>query len=351
MKTYFTLLCLCLTLSGFSQVKQFRSNLYIVDPKGSPVLMDGTLSFYDNQYSNEVNQQDARKMFNPGENWGMLRHTQTLIVERRQDISGPDTVFFKMWNMRIITYRLEFSAKYFEGSEVTGRLYDKYLDKYTDINLEGTTHVDFSVTSDANSKRSDRFTLYFDKEKPKPMAFTDAAASLQGNNILLQWATINEKKIRSYTVENSTNGYRFTETPLVSDAVNTPVAGYRQIVANPSSRMNYYRIRANHEDGSVTFSEVLSIEVPTKQSIISMFPNPAPSSNIRLRLTQVPVGKYSINIYNSFGRVVHSQKETMNSQSGNIILNNRQSIPDGLYRVEIIGPDGYRSTESILIRN
>lgn len=82
-----------------------------------------------------------------------------------------------------------------------------------------------------------------------------------------------------------------------------------------------------------------------------MYPNPAPSSNIRLRLTQVPVGKYSINIYNSFGRVVHSQKETMNSQSGNIILNNRQSIPDGLYRVEIIGPDGYRSTESILIRN
>ncbi|MCO6498103.1 MAG: T9SS type A sorting domain-containing protein [Chitinophagaceae bacterium] len=351
MKTYFTLFLLCIGLSGFSQVKQFRSNLYIIDPKGNPVLMDGTLSFYDNMYDNAVNQQDARKMFNPSENWGMLRDNYTLIVERRQDVAGPDTIFFKMWNMRIITYRLEFSAKYFEESGVTAVLYDSYLNKYTDIDLQNTTEVDFSVTADANSKRSDRFTLIFNKEEPKPMEFTQAIASLQGDDIVIQWATINEKNIKDYTVEHSTNGVRFTESPLMTGAINQTVADYRQVIRNPSGNIHYYRVRANHVDGNYTFSEVLKIEVPHKKTLVSMYPNPAPSSNVQVKLTQVPIGVYTINLYNSFGRIVHTQNELIKANSGNIKLNTRNSVPNGLYRIEITGPEGYRTTQSILIRN
>ncbi|MEO5648848.1 MAG: hypothetical protein ABIR03_02865 [Ginsengibacter sp.] len=151
---------------------QLRSNLYIVTPTGSTVLMDGTLTQYDSTYSNELNGMDARKMSNFSENWGMLRGATTYVIERRHSIVNTDSIFFKMWNMRIITYRIEIITANLDKSLRTGVLKDAYLKSKITLDLNGTTFIDFSVTADPASKASDRFRILFNTPPPIPVTFT-----------------------------------------------------------------------------------------------------------------------------------------------------------------------------------
>ena len=71
------------------------TNFYIVDANG-PTLMDGNITIYDTQYSNGVDWNDGTKMNNGGENWGLIRNGVSLVVERRQLVTGPDTAYFNM---------------------------------------------------------------------------------------------------------------------------------------------------------------------------------------------------------------------------------------------------------------
>lgn len=354
MKAIFTLLICLSTTFAFAQTPQFRSNLYIVDPNGNTVLMDGTLSLYDSTFHNAVDNQDARKMFNPSENWGMVRDGYILIVERKQLITGPDTIYFKMWNMRVITYRLEFAAKYMD-SNVVASLRDKYLDTVYQIDLKKTSYVDFKVTSDVNSKRADRFELYFNvrpKPKPKPMEFVDAQVQLAGKNINILWQTIHEHGIKDYTIENSSNGVRFTESNYTEAAHNEEEASYSTTCMTPGNTVNYFRVRANHIDGNVSYSKIIRVDAPlVSTEEISLYPNPATSANVQLRISKLQAGSYTITVVNNFGRVVHQQTENVTNGNAAIKLNSRASLPAGLYRVEIKGSAGYHSVQNLLIRN
>ena len=65
-----------------------RMNMYALNSNGTAILVDGTLTQYDDDFSNSVNGMDARKLTNPGENIGMIRDTKTLIIESRQTEPG-----------------------------------------------------------------------------------------------------------------------------------------------------------------------------------------------------------------------------------------------------------------------
>ena len=62
----------------------------------SKTLMDGNMTIYDDIYCNCVNWEDALKMTNPGENWGLVRSGTSLAVERRKFIPETDTTYIRM---------------------------------------------------------------------------------------------------------------------------------------------------------------------------------------------------------------------------------------------------------------
>ncbi len=161
MKLHFTLL-LCLQIifipTGFSQIKrEIRSYLYLVNTDGSSILYDGTLTAYDDSYSNNIDERDAKKMANFTENFGMLRTPVTLVIERRHTIKLNDTIFYKMWQMQQRTYRLEFVSKNMDYPGMSGILEDNYLKTTTPVDLNGTTPLIFTVTENEASSSSNRF--------------------------------------------------------------------------------------------------------------------------------------------------------------------------------------------------
>ena len=85
----------CFLLVSFTVFSQqtLRTNLFIVGSNGSKTLMDGNMTIYDDIYCNCVNWEDALKMSNPGENWGLIRSGTSLAVEKRKFIPGTDTTY------------------------------------------------------------------------------------------------------------------------------------------------------------------------------------------------------------------------------------------------------------------
>ena len=361
MKFCFALIALCfLSSAGFSQTKTFRINLYIVPPDGSaPVLMDGTLSFYDNSYSDAVDRMDARKMFNPGENWGMLRDGYVLVVERRQDIGAQDTIFFKFWNSRIITYRIQFISSYFYGSGISAKMIDKYLNKVTPISLDQKDSVtnidslDFQITADPASQRTDRFMLVFSGPAVAgvlPLNFVKTSAQFNKDKVAIRWETADESNVANYTIERSSDGTAFESTGLIIAAKNQSSCQYVATDLHPLPGTGYYRIRATDRDGREKFSSVMKVTAPVALANVSLIPNPTTASDIRVRINSQTSGKYNFNLYREGGRLLTSQIENIAIGTTDIKLNPNQPLPAGIYRVEITGPDGFRQTLNLLIR-
>ncbi len=349
MKTLFTLaIAVFFQLSASSLPSSFtddfgqlRSNLYIVAPDGSTVLMDGSLTQYYSDYTNNLDGMDARKMSNFSENWGMLRNDRVYVIERRHSIERADSIFFKMWNMRIITYQIELIAT---GLGKEGRhavLEDKYLKKSTPVNLDGNTYVNFSVTADPDSKASDRFRIIFSNEVAAgllPLDFTSVMAFEKNNSVSINWGTANEKNVKQLDIERSVNGKDFSKLNSVASQ-NNPVNNYHWIDASPNEGNNYYRIVSRDLDGKTIYSEVVKVYVSGVRQSIHVFPNPATVNNFNLQMTNQKAGLYELRLINSFGQVF--VKKTIQYAGGTSVekIHLLPTIPKGIYQLEIKTPD------------
>ncbi|MDQ2719721.1 MAG: T9SS type A sorting domain-containing protein [Bacteroidota bacterium] len=317
---------------------QFRSNLYIVTPRDSTVLMDGTLTQYDDGYSNAVDGMDARKLFNGSENFGMLRGNTILIVERRQTIRASDSIFFKMWNMRVITYQLELIASNLNKPGRVGVLEDKFLHTSTTVDLNGTSRIRFSVTKDPASKAPDRFTVIF---FTLPFTFTSVKASEQNNSVNLEWKTANENNLKEYNVESSVDGKLFEKAGVIS-ADNSSFNNYQWTDASPAQGNNYYRIRSVETNGNDQFSDILKINIEKRKKSIYVFPNPVIGNNINLQMVDQPAGRYEITLSNSSGQMLMSKSIQHPGGSAIQNINPTQTLSRGIYQLEIKTQDGQR---------
>ncbi len=162
-KTLHLMLILELVFTSlFSQTnEQLRGNLYAVNADSTYDLYDGNLTMFNIDNSNSVNEMDAVKMTNFGENFGLLRGTTTLVIERRKSITTTDTIFFKMWKMRLTAYKLELLVNGLAKLGLTGIFEDNYLNTRTPLNLDGVNSSVFTVTNTAASYAAGRFRIIF----------------------------------------------------------------------------------------------------------------------------------------------------------------------------------------------
>lgn len=354
MKNTFTLLMLAFTchLSTFASPNfaELRSNLYIVSPSGEPVLMDGALTQYDTNYSNNMDGLDARKMSNFSENWGMLRGATTYVIERRQSISGTDSIFFKMWNMRIITYRIELIAKNLESPGMTGILEDNFLHIQTPVNLNSSTFINFSVTSDPASKAANRFRIIFSKQAAAgilPLTFTYTKVFQRDNSLNVNFKTANERNVKQYDIERSADGIQFYNIARI-DAGNNAINNYNWTDANPLAGNNFYRVKSMDIDGKSQYSDVMKGYSARGSVGLNVYPNPVKNNQLNLQMIYQQKGIYEVRLLNSFGQSFFNK--TINHKGGSNVekLMPSQNIPKGIYRLEVIQPDGNRQVISVI---
>ena len=340
--THFTSAAHPETASG-GDFAQLRSNLYIVSANGSPVLMDGALTQYYSDYSDDIDNLDARKMSNPSENWGMLRNNGVYVIERRHSIEGSDSIFFKMWNMRVIKYRLELIASNLDFPGRTGVLLDKYLNTSTPVNLDGTTDVDFSVTSDPASKASDRFLLIFSKPAKQglvPFATIFANAVVLNSSVNVNWQTVNESNLKQLAIERSADANSFDVSKTVLVTYDNTSAQNRYSDEQPLEGTNYYRIVATTFDGRVSYSNIMKADIAKTVQSFAVYPNPVVGNRLNLQMKNQPSGLYKIALKNSFGQTFLSKEIVFEGGTRSLQILPPNLLPPGIYQLQIGSPDG-----------
>jgi len=330
--------------------ESMRANLYMVAINGQS-LVDGNLTNYNNIYSNNVDINDGWKLTNPGINFGILRSSVNLVVERRSIYNTSDTSFFRMWNMPQGNFRIKFMLKNLNHPGMQGVVKDNYLNTETVIGLNDTTYYNFTVDSNPASAQEMRFQLIY---RPAALMaldinFQNIYLQRKDADILVQWKVTDESSTSSYIVEHSFNGRNFI--PLTEIFINNNnLAGiYNYTDKVVLKGTHFYRIKALGTDGKITYSTIAKNYVEDKITDINIYPNPVVNKTVQLSFKDLPLGRYSVNLYYINGTSQQLRDVLLNETNGKMMIKLPQSIPAGQYSLQFIGPDNARVEKQLQV--
>jgi len=175
-----------------STAKIIRANLYEANADGNFGLLDASMTSFSAIHSTTYDQDDVSKMNGAGESVAFFRNGHTLAIERRKTISGADTAFVNLSQMNKRNYRLDFVAENMGADLLTAVVKDKYSATTNNltVDLNGTTHVDFTVNDDPASYAADRFSIIFNASSDKSKTENNKA-SLKKINGVTSTASVN----------------------------------------------------------------------------------------------------------------------------------------------------------------
>ncbi|MEP6750517.1 MAG: hypothetical protein ABJB86_22460, partial [Bacteroidota bacterium] len=142
----------------------------------SGMIADGNIVAFQGGFGNGLNQYDAEKIINAGENFGIICNEKILAVEAREPISDYDTIFYHFQNLRQQSYTLRFFPVNI-STTLTAFLVDRFNNNSTVINLMDSSVFDFIITADIASADPDRFILVFKPAIIVPVIFINIAAN------------------------------------------------------------------------------------------------------------------------------------------------------------------------------
>ena len=170
-----------------------------------------------------------------------------------------------------------------------------------------------------------------------PIKFINVTATKTNIGNKISWFVGNDYNVENYTVQQSINGTDFSNIAIVS-ARNTTTYSY---LAQNTNYKLYYRIMATEKDGTVSYSQIMSLD-NSRMLLMKIFPNPAidfitiESNNIQ-----------QIKVVDNTGRtILHKRLETVSD----ITKMNVSSLSKGLYLIQVINTNGETKTEKLIIQ-
>jgi glucose/arabinose dehydrogenase len=168
------------------------------------------------------------------------------------------------------------------------------------------------------------------------------AKALNGYN-LLEWSSSSEVNIVAYHIEYSPDGRQFVRVGRLAAAGNSPGSHYDFQHSVPQSNgISFYRLAIEEKDGSLSFSEIISVRSPTGS--IKIYPTIL-SNNISLTV-DAPRPIKNLQLLNGTGVLVW--QKNMQGQTGRIPVL-LKPVPPGVYLLRIIGND-FVYKEKLIIR-
>lgn len=320
---------------------ELRTTLIGINNDNSTYIADGVLVNYNDSYSNAVDDQDAIKSSNGSENLSIKRANNLLVVERRQPITKSDTIFLNISGLSIHKYEFGIFADQLYKPGMNGLLVDNYLNTVIPINIDGTTDITFSATSDAASRAANRFMIVFSPANTLPLTFTSIQALLYSNAVDVQWQVAQEMNVDHYETEKSADGITFNKIASTNASANngnsaTYVITDHHLVPG----YNYYRVKSIDIDGKFEYSTVVKVNVVSTGDDITVFPNPALNGRINIEIDNQLAGKFIARLFTKTGQLIMQKDFEKPTAPLTQALQVDAGIPHGIYNLIIAKPDG-----------
>ena len=330
-------------MGSLSAKSGITTNLYNMST-GAPNIADGNVVVFSSEYADAIDENDAIKSTNFGDNFGLLVNGLPFVVEARQPVSENDTIFYNMRKIKLQPYRLEIIAENFDNS-ITGFFEDRFLNTSTPINMTGTTTVDFSVSSDLASSAADRFRIVFKNLRPLPVTFTSITAVKNNNGNVVEWKVENELNIASYEIERSTDGINFTKV----GAAAAGGSNYNWFDAYPVSGDNFYRIKSIGNRGTAGFSRIVKVGAVKGRTGYTVYPNPSTDGSFGLQMSNLSAGLYTVKITNGNGQLIWKQSVSHPGGTSTNIINPSSQLGSGNYQLEVIDITGKSTVIKVMV--
>jgi len=201
-----------------------------------------------------------------------------------------------------------------------------------------------TITDNAGASASalTSVTVMFDL-LPASLKYFEGSST--GNGNIISWATAAEQGTGSFDIQRSTDGINFNTIGSLPFSGN-PGGNVYSFTDAGAGHTYYYRLVETSGTGKPAFSKSIVVARALKTGMISAFPNPV-MANLAIALNNDSKGTTKIIVHDPAGRVVQSQSLVKSGNQLNAVIN-MSGLPKGIYMVEVVIGNAFRSTQNVL---
>lgn len=329
-----------------TQTEILKILLYYYDNGGVLRNADGVTAVFNNNYSNEIDANDAQQMANWDEDIAIKRNDYYLSIESRKLADANDSVPLAIARLKTQAYIWKFIPKNFNAAGLMLQLHDRFTNTYANISFTDTTVITFNATSNATSKDESRFVIVFKANESLPVTITNFNASPKNKGINLVWNADNEINIEKYEIERSTNAVQFE---VLGSIEASKAKTYQYLDASPINGYAYYRIRIIEKLGNSYYSPTVKISLFDALSQLNIFPNPLIGKELKIEIKNANNLKYTVRVIDQLGKTVYLNNLgfTTNASAQTISFNSSY-LPSGVYKLILQNPTSQLVTTFIV---
>jgi trimeric autotransporter adhesin len=143
----------------------------------------------------------------------------------------------------------------------------------------------------------------------------------------LKWEATVDAKHKRFVVEKSLNRTQFTPIGVVEGS-----DPYQMLDKFPAIGNNFYRVRQEDIDGSITYSKIINV-VYNPGYMITLYPNPV-KDQLTVRIELPKSDEITIAITDITGRIVYTSNEVMDGLTKDVRINTASLAPQ-MYIIQI----------------
>jgi hypothetical protein len=149
------------------------------------------------------------------------------------------------------------------------------------------------------------------------------------NAVNVTWQLTQELGVNYFEVEVKRAGMR--QFVVLETVKATNAAGYSVTDVTPGNGLTQYRIKAIHESGKTTYSNIATVKAEDITGSLSVYPNPA-QTIVNIRSNTFIRGNYSLKLYNINNKLMYETKVKAEQQ---ISFQRPANLPPGVYLLHV----------------
>jgi hypothetical protein len=162
---------------------------------------------------------------------------------------------------------------------------------------------------------------------------------LSNGDGLLQWSVADDKDLRYFELEHSTDGVRFAKLATVSSAGTQ----YQHLHRKLSAGRHFYRLRVNEKSGNAWYSKVVMLVVGNSATYITGLQRTIVSNEVSAIIWSAQSQKAEAIITDVQGRIMDRYATTLAQGTNNWPMRINLSA-NGIYYLTVHTTDGVRQT-------
>ena len=298
--------------------------------------IDGAVTAFNSNFSAAIGTEDAIKFPNAGENVAFSVSTKDLCINGTVLPTAKDIFPIHLYNLVANTsYSLRLDISQFSGNGVQAYIQDNVSNVKTLLSGNNTS-ISFATNSLDAVNYANRYSIVFGTGI-LPVSDIKLTATTQAGGVQVDWTTVGEVAVATYTVQHSVDGVTFTSiaTVTATNSVSYNVTDNKSVTGT-----NYYRIKVTSNDGTVSYSDVAAVSVGKAIASIAVYPNPLVGAKLNVSFNNLEAGKYNITVYNMLGAKVVEKSMTHNGGSTVEQLSINSHLAAGTYTVHVSNANG-----------